>query len=121
MKTVIYFTAGQLATGPEQTAIDAITAVPGFNVKVRSALGANYTGGIPEQADFVAGTRPSAYANTTTYPEFNPASPPAQDVGATQKVLSSGVKFTGPAITGTYVNGYTPTIVNGVVTGLVAS
>lgn len=40
---------------------------------------------------------------------------------ATQKVLSSGVKVTAPAITGSYVNGYTFTIVDGAITAIVAS
>lgn len=40
--------------------------------------------------------------------------------GSTVKVISSGVEFASPEATGVYVNGYTPTIVNGVVTALVA-
>lgn len=40
---------------------------------------------------------------------------------STQIKVSSGVKVTAPAITGTYVNGYTFTIVGGVVTAIVAS
>lgn len=44
---------------------------------------------------------------------FTPAS--------TQLLVTSGVKVTGPAITGLYVNGYTLTIVGGVVTAIVAS
>lgn len=40
---------------------------------------------------------------------------------STQIVVSSGVKVLGPAITGSYVNGYTLTIVGGVVTAIVAS
>lgn len=39
----------------------------------------------------------------------------------TSKLVKSGVKYTGPAITGTYVNGYTLTIVNGAITAIVAS
>lgn len=39
----------------------------------------------------------------------------------TQRIVTSGVKVTAPAITGTYVNGYTFTIVGGVITGIVAS
>lgn len=42
-------------------------------------------------------------------------------VPGNQRVLTSGVKVTAPAITGTYVNGYTFTIVNGAITGIVAS
>lgn len=39
----------------------------------------------------------------------------------TDKILKSGVKYTAPAITGSYVNGYTFTIVAGVITAIVAS
>ena len=41
--------------------------------------------------------------------------------GSTVKVLESTVKVLAPATTGTYVNGYTFTIVNGVITAVVAS
>lgn len=41
--------------------------------------------------------------------------------GSTVRVIASGVEFNCPAVTGSYVNGYTATIVNGVVTALVAS
>ena len=41
--------------------------------------------------------------------------------GSTVRIVQSGVKFNAPAITGTYVNGYTLTVVNGVVTAIVAS
>lgn len=39
----------------------------------------------------------------------------------TSKVVKSTVKFLAPATTGSYVNGYTLTIANGVVTAIVAS
>lgn len=40
--------------------------------------------------------------------------------GSTVLLAKSGVEFLAPAITGTYVNGYTLTIVDGVVTAIVA-
>lgn len=40
---------------------------------------------------------------------------------STQVTLTSGTKVLAPAVTGTYVNGYTFTIVNGVITAIVAS
>lgn len=40
--------------------------------------------------------------------------------GSTILVAQSGVEFLAPAITGSYVNGYTLTIVNGLVTAIVA-
>lgn len=42
-------------------------------------------------------------------------------IPATSKLVASGVKLTAPAISGAYVNGYTLTIVAGVVTAIVAS
>lgn len=42
-------------------------------------------------------------------------------VNSNQLVVTSGVEFLGPAIGGSYVNGYTLTIVDGVVTAIVAS
>ena len=39
----------------------------------------------------------------------------------TKLLVTSGVKVLGPAITGSYVNGYTLTIVGGAVTAIVAS
>lgn len=41
--------------------------------------------------------------------------------GSDTLVVRSGVEFLAPAITGVYVNGYTLTIVNGVVTAIAAS
>lgn len=38
-----------------------------------------------------------------------------------QKLITSTVKVTAPAVTGTYVNGYTFTITNGNITAIVAS
>lgn len=42
-------------------------------------------------------------------------------VGSNQRILTSAVKVTAPAATGTYTNGYTFTIVNGAITAVVAS
>ena len=44
-----------------------------------------------------------------------------QPIATNQRTLTSGVKVTAPAITGTYVNGYTFTIVGGNITAIVAS
>jgi len=40
---------------------------------------------------------------------------------ANQKLITTAVKFSGPAITGSYVDGYTFTIVDGVITAITAS
>jgi hypothetical protein len=40
---------------------------------------------------------------------------------STQKIIVSGTKVTAPEITGTYVDGYTFTIVDGTITAIVAS
>ncbi|AGC35623.1 hypothetical protein RHEph03_gp056 [Rhizobium phage RHEph03] len=42
-------------------------------------------------------------------------------IPSTSVVVASGVKVTAPAITGSYTNGYTFTIVGGVITAIVAS
>lgn len=42
-------------------------------------------------------------------------------LGSTELPLISGTKVLGPAITGSYTNGYTFTIVNGAITAVVAS
>jgi hypothetical protein len=44
-----------------------------------------------------------------------------QNQPGTKLLVTSGVKITAPAITGSYVNGYTLTIAGGVVTAIVAS
>ncbi len=49
------------------------------------------------------------------------ASITAVATGSTVLLVQSGVEFLAPAITGSYVNGYTLTIVNGVVTAISAS
>jgi hypothetical protein len=98
----------------------------GFDVKVRNALGNNYTDGDPEAFDYVmdstSGTTiPAAYANTTTYPRTSKTAPPAPTLLSTQTVITSGVEFAGNDKSGTYVNGWTPTIVAGVVSTMLAS
>ncbi len=42
-------------------------------------------------------------------------------IPSTSKRIDSGAKVAGPAVTGTYTNGYTFTIVNGNITAIVAS
>lgn len=60
-------------------------------------------------------------ACSAAYVALAAASADAVVTGSTVLVVKSGVEFLAPAITGTYVNGYTLTIVNGLVTAIVAS
>lgn len=127
MGKIIFFTAGEKATAGEATDIAQLVASMAANitdVAVRRgdlpAASYNYGAGV-EAADFVAGTIPTPYSNAGTYPVIDPDAIPPSGVPSTSKVIKSGVKFTGPAITGSYVNGYTATIVAGAITALVAS
>jgi hypothetical protein len=52
---------------------------------------------------------------------FAAAGASAIATGSNIRVVQSGVEFLAPAITGSYVNGYTLTIANGVVTAIAAS
>lgn len=119
---VLYFTASAVPTGPETTAIGNLQNDGRYSVFVRNTLGGNYAGGEPEDCDFVAGTIPTAYADAEDYPVLNPSAlPNPSNLPSTAKVINSGVEFLAPAPTGSRVDGYTPTIVGGVVTGLVGS
>lgn len=111
---VIYFTAGPIATAPELAAIAKLKAVAGapFDVQVRNALESNSYGYGPEAAAYVAGTRPSAYTSTVTYPPFDPDKPPIP-VTSTQKVLNHGDTFTFTGMGGGTIS---VSIVAGVVT-----
>jgi hypothetical protein len=127
MGKVIFFTAGETATVGEAADIAQLIAAMAANitdVAVRrgdlAAEDYSYGAGL-EAADFVAGTIPAAYDDEEDFPVINPDALAPSGVPSTSKVIASGVKFTGPAITGSYVDGYTPTIVAGVVTALVAS
>lgn len=73
-------------------------------ISVRNYLGAVYTPALPGTFKAVAGVTPDqVWLASTILP------------------VQSGTKVLGPAITGSYVNGYTLTIVNGAVTAIVAS
>lgn len=60
-------------------------------------------------------------ARTVTFKAFPGSTPDQVWLPSTALPLISGTKVTAPAITGTYVNGYTFTIVNGAITAIVAS
>jgi len=119
---LLYFTASAVPTGPETTAIETLQNDGRYSVFVRNATGKNYEGGEPEAADFVAGTIPTAYADAGDYPVIDPSAlPDPTNIPATSKVIRSGVEFAAPAATGSYANGYTPTIVGGAVTAIAGS
>lgn len=101
-KIVTFFTAGSVATSEEKTQIANLNGLVGshFEVRVANALADHNYGYGPRETDFVAGTRPTAYTNTETYPAFNTANPPVQ-VSPTQKVIAHGQVLTLAAGAGT--------------------
>lgn len=120
-KRILYFTAGAVATGPEKTAIDKLNAIVGssFEVHVRNgAIPNQYGVGNLEDADYVAGTIPTAYNDEETYPVADPDAPPAPSVKATQAVVTSGEAVAGVTLVGTAGAGKSMvlTIVAGVIT-----
>lgn len=73
---IIYFTAGPVPTGGELDDIAALNAKSNpYEIKVRSAIESNSYGAGIEDADFVAGTIPSAYS---AYTEFDIDSEPVE-------------------------------------------
>lgn len=120
-----FFTAGPKPTNDEAAAI-LIMQNLGFIVAVRNAAADNYGGDEPEDFDYVmdyddGSLIPAAYADTEDYPRASKTVPPAPDLLSTQRVITSGVEFAGSDKTGSYVNGWTPTITNGVVSTMLAS
>lgn len=101
-KKVLYFQAGATATGAETTAINKIIAAgPSYVLGIRNgSVSPNYGAG-PEAADYVAGTPPTDYANTTTYPRLDVDNIPTQNLLATQAVVKSGQTKTGVTGSGT--------------------
>jgi len=114
-----FFTASEFPTSGENVAIAALKAFEqaGFSVAVRAANRPQYQGGAVEDFDYIASTgiRPSAYANTGDYPEFDPASPPLPPgypaPSPTQAIVTDGqvIEGTGGA--------FTVSVAGGVVTG----
>lgn len=70
MLKVIYFLGTNVATSGELAEIAALNAraVAPFDVVVRNSEGVNDYGTGPEAADYVMGTRPTAYADTEDFP-----------------------------------------------------
>ena len=126
-KTIIFFTAGENPTVNELAAIAKLNklALPALNVKVkRGDVAADQLYGAgkdtPDYVAFVSPmTKPAAYSAVTT---FDPDKPPAlsDDMPTTMALWSSGQKYSGCTVTGSGTFA-TPTIVNGVVTGIVLS
>lgn len=124
-KKVLYFTAGPVPTVNEAAEIATLLAYPGIDVGVRNAANLGVYGSA-EPADYVAGYNagaaiPAPYNDTEDYPRTTAAQPPAPTLLATQKLLTSGVEFLGPATTGSRTDGWTPTIAAGAVTVLTGS
>lgn len=125
MTKIIYFTAAAVPTGTEQGHIDALKSYPGITLVVRNAAMVGNTDETPEEADYVANATganfPVGYTDTDDYPITTAAAPPQPTLLGTEKIIRSGVEFAAPALGGAYVNGYTPTIADGVVTALAGS
>lgn len=119
-KKILYFTVGPTPTGGELTAIATLNALAGapYSVQVRNgAIPAVYQPN-NEPADYAAGTVPAAFNGL---PVFNPAAPPnPPTLPLTQAVVSNGVDMVVP-VTGVYATKIKATVVNGVITGFVAS
>ena len=120
---VLFFTAGVTADANELAAIAKLNAlaVPAYEVGVRSAISSsNYGAGI-ESADYVAGTVPDAYDDAETYPVIDEDAPPAPDnLPATQAIVNNGDALE-IAVTGSYTDTVTFTVVDGVITAVVLS
>lgn len=125
-----YFTAGPKPTTDETTEINALAAA-GHDVLIRDVN--KYAAGTYQPAadgledfDYVrayAGTTyPTDYDDTGDFPVADPAAPPSSvTLPGTQKIITSGVEFLSPDATGSYTNGFTPTIAAGVVTAIAKS
>lgn len=117
-KNVIFFIVGTKPTTQEQAKIDQLNALTMQPYKV-TVMKADVPQSVPVRAaDYVAGTSiPTAYSAT---PVIDPANPPANSLPTNQAVVSNGVALTVP-VTGVYATKATPTVVNGVITGIVLS
>lgn len=125
-----YFTAGAQPTANEIAEIAAYSGV-GHTVCVRNVLAYDLDTHQPgadsaEDFDYVdayAGTTiPAPYDDAEDFPVASPTAPPAAHAPlSTQALITSGVEFLSPAVGGSRTDGYTPTIVAGVVTALTGS
>lgn len=115
-KRIVYFTAASVATTAEKADIVELSGIvaPQFELTVyNGAASPNYGAGIAD-ADYVAGTIPTAYSDDNVYPVFNADAPPfvlpaAQAIIADEDVID---------IAGTT---YTFTVVDNVVTAIVVA
>lgn len=126
MTKVIYFTVAAKPTVTEAGHITALAAYPGIDtLVVRNQAMVGNTDESPEEADYVLNAAGSGfvapYDDDEDYPKITPTTPPLPTVLATEKVIRSGVEFLSNQVTGSYTNGYTPTIAAGVVGALVGS
>lgn len=122
-KKIIYFTVAAVPTVDELAEINALRVYPEVTLVVRNLQQIDATDN-PETADYVCSEAGNNFP--TNYPEdpyvrTTAAAPPAPTVLSTQKIISSGVEFLSDDKTGVYVNGFTPTIADGVVSTMLAS
>ena len=122
-KKIIYFTVAAVPTVTEAGEIAALAAYPEVTLAVRNLAKISASDNA-EPADYVcsaAGNDFPANYPADPYVRTTAALPPAPAVLSTQKIISSGVEFAGNDKTGSYVNGWTPTIAAGVVGAMLAS
>lgn len=148
MKKILFFIAGTLPTPEESAALlELSNETEIVEVNVRTASFDTQYGSNLEPCDFVAGTAvPSAYSEVPVWGEGEGSIPVSEDdviavknsavtvsingvaklddsvvsveLPATVALVSNGVGLVVP-VTGTYATKATPTVVNGVITGIV--
>lgn len=110
---IIFFTAGDVTTDAEKTAIAQLETVTDayYDLQVRNSKVPNVWGSL-EDADLVAGTVPADY---NAKPRIDPTNLPVAGLKATQAVVNNGQVLTIAGKT------YTFTVVNKVITAIVVA
>lgn len=102
METILYLTAGDTPTGPEQADIDKLNALAAPAYDIRCANSKKVIAAETVAADYVAGTLVAPYNVTENFPEFDLDAPPKHPgTLSTQVVLTHGDTLTLAAAAGT--------------------
>lgn len=115
MQKILYFTAGDKPTAPEQADIDALNALAAapYEVGVRNATAPALYDPKPEAADFVCGTIPTSHSDAEDFPVFDIDNPPTPgNLPSTSAIVSDGQELTVGGST------YTFTVVDGEITAI---
>jgi hypothetical protein len=115
-KKIIFFTAGEGATGGETTKINKLLARPDYELAIRNAAAPTH-GAMVEACDYCIGAIPVAYNAKPVMDENNI---PAQNLLATEAIVRHNVDIVTP-VTGVYATKIKATIVAGAITGFVLS